>query len=143
MIKLKHGIFMLENNENNFPEEDKDQVYLKTETKGDDIREEIKNNATRIISVQIKSLKGHTEKLKENLDYVPKEANDTKLAQKEEKGPILDLKKRTKKILKLSTLKSFTRFNMQQLREEYDEALNSAKENGTTETIENLTSCVK
>ena len=41
-----------------------------------------------------------------------------------------------KKILKLSTLKSSTRLNIQRLREENDEALNDAKENGTTETIE-------
>ena len=43
-----------------------------------------------------------------------------------------------KTILKLSTLKSLTRLTMQQLREEHDEALNAAKKNGTTETIEEL-----
>ena len=43
-----------------------------------------------------------------------------------------------KKLLKISTLKISTRLNMQKLREEYNEALNSAKENGTTETIEEL-----
>ena len=37
---------------------------------------------------------------------------------------------------KLATLKSSARFNMHQLREEHDEALNATKHNGTTETIE-------
>ena len=50
---------MLETNVNNFSEEKKTHIYSKTETKGDDIREEIKNNAIRIISIQIKALKGH------------------------------------------------------------------------------------
>ena len=43
-----------------------------------------------------------------------------------------------KKILKLSTLKSYAHLNMQQLREEHDEALNATNDNGTTETIEEL-----
>ena len=37
----------------------------------------------RVIPVQRKSLKGHAENLKEELNYAPKESNDTKLAQKE------------------------------------------------------------
>ena len=37
---------------------------------------------------------------------------------------------------KLATLKSFILLNMQLLREEHDEALNAAKDHGTTETIE-------
>ena len=41
-------------------------------------------------------------------------------------------------ILKIETLKSFTLLNMQRLREEHDEALNAAKANGTTETIEEI-----
>ena len=41
-------------------------------------------------------------------------------------------------ILKIATLKSPNRLNMQRLREERDEALNAAKDNGTTETIEEL-----
>ena len=44
-----------------------------------------------MIYFQIKSLKGHTEKLKENLNYAPKEANDANLAQKEEKYQVLYL----------------------------------------------------
>ena len=43
-----------------------------------------------------------------------------------------------KTIQKLSTLKRSTCFNTQQLREYQDEALNDAKENGTTKTIEEL-----
>ena len=35
-------------------------------------------------------------------------------------------------------MKRSTRLNMQHLREEQDKALNAAKENGTTETIEEL-----
>ena len=40
--------------------------------------------------------------------------------------------------LNLSTLKSSTYLNMQQKIEEYDKAMNDAKENGKTETIEEL-----
>ena len=43
-----------------------------------------------------------------------------------------------KKILKLSTLKSSARLNMHQLREEHETFLNTAEDNGTTETIEGL-----
>ena len=43
-----------------------------------------------------------------------------------------------KKILKPATLKSSDHLNMQQLREEHDKGLNDAKENGTTENIEEL-----
>ena len=39
-------------------------IDLKTETKGDDIRKEIKDNAIRITSVQSMALKSHSEKLK-------------------------------------------------------------------------------
>ena len=35
-------------------------------------------------------------------------------------------------------MKSSAHLNMQQLREEHEKALNSAKDNGTTETIEEL-----
>ena len=45
---------MLETNVNIFSEENRSTVYLKTETKGDDIREEIEDKAIRIISVHIK-----------------------------------------------------------------------------------------
>ena len=56
---------MLETNVNYFSEENKYCVDLKKENKGGDIREEIKDNAITIISVQIKSLKGHAENIKE------------------------------------------------------------------------------
>ena len=39
---------------------------------------------------------------------------------------------------KLETLKSSTSLNMKQLREEQNELLNYTKDNGTTETIEEL-----
>ena len=42
--------------------------------------------------VQNKALKGHVEKLKENLNYALKEANYEKLDQKEEKDQVLNLK---------------------------------------------------
>ena len=42
---------MLETNEQNFSQENKAHIDLKTETKGDDIGEEIEDNAIRIISV--------------------------------------------------------------------------------------------
>ena len=83
IIKLKRDICMLETNVNNFSEENKAHVNLQTETKGDEIREEIDDNAIRIISVQSKALKGHAAKLKEKLKCALKEANDAKLAQKE------------------------------------------------------------
>ena len=41
-------------------------------------------------------------------------------------------------ILILATLKISTPFNMKKLREEHGEALDAAKNNGTTETIEKL-----
>ena len=41
-----------------------------------------------------------------------------------------------KKILKLVTLKSSARSNMQRLSEEHIEVLNAAMDNGTIETIE-------
>ena len=53
---------MVDNNVNNFLEENKSHVYLKIETEGDDIREEIEDNAIRIISFQRKSLKVHAKK---------------------------------------------------------------------------------
>ena len=43
-----------------------------------------------------------------------------------------------KTILELSALNSYTCFNMHWMREEHKKALNAAKENGTTETIEEL-----
>ena len=43
-----------------------------------------------------------------------------------------------KTILKQETLKSYTCLNMQKLREEHNAVLNSDKDNGTTETIEQL-----
>ena len=43
-----------------------------------------------------------------------------------------------KAVLKLETLKISDRFNMQQLIEEHDDVLNAARDNGTTETIEEL-----
>ena len=52
---------------------------------------------------------------------------------------MLDLQEQMgKTIPKLSTLKSSVRLNIQRLIEEHEEALNAAKENGTTETIEKL-----
>ena len=84
-------------------------------------------------------MKGHAEKLKENLNYALKDTNDEKLDRKEEKDQVIDSQERmVKTILKLATLKTSSCFNMQQLREEHDKALNNAKENGTTETIEEL-----
>ena len=53
---------MLETNVKNFSEEKKTHVYLKIENEGDDIREEIEDNAIRIISFQRKSLKVHAKK---------------------------------------------------------------------------------
>ena len=80
----------------------------------------------RIISVKSKALKGHAEKLNKNLNYALKEANDAKLAQKEERDQVLDLQQRiTKTILKQSTMKSFACLNIERLREEHDEALNA------------------
>ena len=81
-------------------------------------------------------MKVHVENLKEKLNYALKEANYAKLSQKEEKDQVLDFQERMDKtILKLSTLKTSARLNMQRLIEEHDEALNAAKDNGTRENI--------
>ena len=72
---------MLETNENNFSDK-KDCVNLNTETKVDCIRKEIKDNAIRIIYVQINPLKWHAEKLKREFNYELKKTNDAKLDQK-------------------------------------------------------------
>ena len=69
-------------------------------------------------------------------NYAHKEANDAKLAHKEDKYQVLVFQERMgKTILKQATLKSYTCFNMQKLREEHNAVLNSDKDNGTTETI--------
>ena len=52
-----------------------------------------------MISVQIKSLKGHAEKLKEKLSNALKDASDANLAQKEGKYQVLDLKYRMYKTI--------------------------------------------
>ena len=108
----------MDTNVNNLSEENKAPVYVKTETKGDSIREEIEDNTIRIIYVQSKPLKDHATKLKEKLNYDLKEANDAKLSQKYEKFQVIDLQELMDKIiLKLATLKSSVCLNMQQLRE--------------------------
>ena len=88
---MKREICMLEINVNKFSEEKKYHVELKIETKGNDIREEIKDNTIRRIYVQSNALKDHEAKSKEKFNYALKEANDAKLAQKEEKDQGLDL----------------------------------------------------
>ena len=65
IITLKRDICMLETNVNNFSEENKYHIDLKTETRGDDTIKEIKDNTIRMISAQSKSFKGHAAKLKE------------------------------------------------------------------------------
>ena len=73
------------------------------------------------------------------MNYALKEANDTKLDQKEEKYQVIDLQEHMdKKPLKQATLKSPDHLNIQRLREEHDAELNANKENGTIETIEEL-----
>ena len=73
------------------------------------------------------------------MNHALKEDNDSKLAHKEGKDHVIDLKEHTyKTIPKISTLQSSTRLNIQQMRENNDEALNYAKENSITETIEEL-----
>ena len=84
-------------------------------------------------------MKVHAEKLKEKFNYALKEANDEKLDQKEGKYQVLNAQEwMVKTILKPSTLKSSTPFHMQKMIEEHDKGLNAAKENDTTETIEEL-----
>ena len=55
---------MLETNVNYFSEKNKVPVDLKTETRVDDIREEMKDNTIQRIPFQSKALKVHAEKLK-------------------------------------------------------------------------------
>ena len=79
---------MLETNINKISKENKAQVDLKTETKGDYIKEDIKYNEIRIIYFQIKALKAQ-KKLKITLNYALKEDNYAKLVHKEEKNQAL------------------------------------------------------
>ena len=65
------GICMLKTNVNIFSEENKAHVDFKKK-EVNDIKEEIKDNAIRIISVQSKSLKGHAEKLNGELNHAIK-----------------------------------------------------------------------
>ena len=59
-----------------------------------------------------------------------------KISQKEDKDQVLDLQETMDKtILKVSTLKSSTYFNVQLLREEHDEELNAAENNGATKFV--------
>ena len=128
---------MLEINVNDFLEESKSHIYLKTEIKGYYIREETKDNTIRIIYDQSKALKGHVEKLKENFNYALKEAKNEKMSRKAEKDQVINSREQMgKTILKLATLNRSICLNMQQLREEHGEALNVSKGIGITETIE-------
>ena len=77
----------------------KAHVDLKIETKGYDIREKIKDNTIRIISVQSKALKGHAENLKERFNYALKEATYAKLTHKDERYQVLDLLERMGKTI--------------------------------------------
>ena len=71
------------------------------------------------------------------MNYVLKEANDEKLDQKEWKDKVINLQKQMgKTTLKLGTLKISDSLNMKRLKEEHKESLNTAKKNGTRETIE-------
>ena len=73
---------MLETNVDIFIEERKTHVYLKKETKGDDIINKIKDNTKRVISRQRTALKVRAKKLKFRFNYALKKANDAKLDQK-------------------------------------------------------------
>ena len=75
---------MLETNVKKISQENKAHSELNIETKGDNTRREIKDNAIIIVSVQRQILKGHAKNLKK-LNYVLKQANDTKLDQKKGK----------------------------------------------------------
>ena len=92
-------------------------MYLKTETKGDDIREEIKYNTIRTISVQRKALKGYAEKLKNVFTYALKETNDWNLDHKKEKDQLFNLQEQMGRIiLMIATLKISVHLNIQWLR---------------------------
>ena len=94
--------------------ENKSHVYLKTETKGDDIREKIKDNKIIMISVKSKAVKGHAAKLKEKFTYALKESNYGNMDHKEEKNQFINLQKRMGKIIiKLATLKISVCLNIQ------------------------------
>ena len=72
----------MKTNVNSFSEEGGTDAGLKTETKGDDIREKIEDKAIRIIAFQNKALKVYAKHLKENLNYALTEAYSEKLDQK-------------------------------------------------------------
>ena len=73
------------------------------------------------------------------LIYALKEDNDAKLNQKEVKEQALNAQDQIgRTIVKLATLKTSAGLNTSVLREEHDEAINTSKDNCTTETIEKL-----
>ena len=77
--------------------------------------------------------------MKEKFNYVLEEDNYLHLDQREEKNQFLILQERMVKItLKLATLKISVHLNIQLLKGKHDKDLNAAKDNGTTETIEEL-----
>ena len=126
-------ICILETNVNNFSEEQKSYIDLKTEAKGDDIIEEIEDNTIIKTSIQNKSLKGRAENLKKTFKYALKEANDKKIQRKSKRTKCLIWKKCTDKtIIKLATLKSSVCLNIWKLRKGYKWFI---KYNGTTKTI--------
>ena len=103
---------------NNFSEENKFNVELKTETKRYDTREEMKDNAIQTIYVLRKALGVNAKRMKEKLNYALKKADYEKLAPEKENDHVLDLKEQMDKtILKLATLKNSDNLNIEQLRE--------------------------
>ena len=59
----------------------------------------MKDNEIRRFSVQCKALKKQAEKLIKTVDYAPKEPNDEKLSQKEDRDKVLDLQEHTNKTI--------------------------------------------
>ena len=90
IIKVKRDIFMLENNVQKNLYENKTHVELKEETKLYNIREEVEDNAIRIIAVHGKTLKGHASKLEKKFNFALKKVIYAKLAHKEERNQVLD-----------------------------------------------------
>ena len=90
---------MLETNVKKNRGENKAQLDLKTETKGDDNKKEIRDTSIRIMYVQSKACRVNPVSFKGKMNYAIKEANDAKLAQKQDKGHVIYLKEQTEKTI--------------------------------------------
>ena len=88
---------------------------------------------------RIEAITSQTHILKTELDVALKEANDARLAEKEERSQVQDLQTRMDElILQLATLKSSSQMRIERLQEEHQEELKVAKESSSAEVVMDL-----